>query len=437
MYSVTFLVLRSPPAPPSEPPSPPSEPPSPPTPPEPPDPPDPQIRPSSGEIYAQVLLLPHFTGLPRVHSEHKLPSPPPSRHVPPIITVFVPRRSSRRCCHMPITTRSPKVKLRFSLVGPYHCCGLVTSLSRPNYRSCCGPTPLFDWTRYVISNLLLSPLIRLLRYIIWNGRGHYSSFVSTPLHWLRDYQFRVQAPSIVPTAFFPSVHPLVVVICYLTFAVNSWDWLGFVQPCVSSSDMYVAFPCAPNVVGTSWAGFVISGMCTRILSGSLFNGQSRPSWALSIYMTSEGLGFTEENICVIKSQLFQPPSQKIEAFLSFSDAEWLQSMVCCGLGWSFKDPLNGKIHHGSFSRPFVSSVLVAEALALKAAIKAAIKAALLLGVSRLACVSDCQELVLLPNTDGHANELDSILADCDLFVLYFCLCMFILFQGLKTVELTL
>ncbi|XP_020879035.1 uncharacterized protein LOC9309734 isoform X2 [Arabidopsis lyrata subsp. lyrata] len=259
MYSVTFLVLRSPPAPPSEPPSPPSEPPSPPTPPEPPDPPDPQIRPSSGEIYAQVLLLPHFTGLPRVHSEHKLPSPPPSRHVPPIITVFVPRRSSRRCCHMPITTRSPKVKLRFSLVGPYHCCGLVTSLSRPNYRSCCGPTPLFDWT----------------------------SFVSTPLHWLRDYQFRVQAPSIVPTAFFPSVHPLVVVICYLTFAVNSWDWLGFVQPCVSSSDMYVAFPCAPNVVGTSWAGFVISGMCTRILSGSLFNGQSRPSWALSIYMTSE------------------------------------------------------------------------------------------------------------------------------------------------------
>ncbi|XP_020879036.1 uncharacterized protein LOC9309734 isoform X3 [Arabidopsis lyrata subsp. lyrata] len=310
MYSVTFLVLRSPPAPPSEPPSPPSEPPSPPTPPEPPDPPDPQIRPSSGEIYAQVLLLPHFTGLPRVHSEHKLPSPPPSRHVPPIITVFVPRRSSRRCCHMPITTRSPKVKLRFSLVGPYHCCGLVTSLSRPNYRSCCGPTPLFDWTRT---------------------------------------------------------------------ETERWRPLGL---------------CA-------------------------------------------GLGFTEENICVIKSQLFQPPSQKIEAFLSFSDAEWLQSMVCCGLGWSFKDPLNGKIHHGSFSRPFVSSVLVAEALALKAAIKAAIKAALLLGVSRLACVSDCQELVLLPNTDGHANELDSILADCDLFVLYFCLCMFILFQGLKTVELTL
>ncbi|CAL9236146.1 unnamed protein product, partial [Arabidopsis halleri] len=450
MYSVTFLVLRSLPAPPSEPPSPP-------TPPEPPDPPDPQIHPSSGEDYAQPLLLPHFTGLPRVHSEYKLPSPPPSRHVPPIITVFVPRRSSRRCCRVPITTRSPKVNLR------------------------------------------------LIRYIIWNGLGYYSRFVSTPLLWLSDYQFRVQAPSIVPTAILPSVPPgsLVVVIYYLALAVNSWDWLGLVQPCVSSSDMYVAFPCAPNDVDTSWAGFVMNCVCTKIQTGSLSNGQLWPSWALSIYMTSEGmvsvtlccgvhrpskslllvpnylsmrihqfqvpqyedvykfdqnfdrmavmspegwhfgrqsleiivsgfvldlisagprrsvgipcvvvglcagLGFTEENICVIKSQLIQPPSQKIDVFLSFSDAAWLQ----CGLGWSFKDPLNGKIHHGSFSRPFVSSVLVAEALALKAAITAA----LALGVSKLACISDCQELVLLPNTGGHANELDGILADCDLF----------------------
>ncbi|XP_020872245.1 uncharacterized protein LOC9306145 [Arabidopsis lyrata subsp. lyrata] len=382
MYSVTFLVLRSLSAPPSEPPSPPS-------PPEPPDPPDPQIHPSSGEDYAQPLLLPHFTGLPRVHSEYKLPSPPPSRLVPPIITVFVPRRSSRRCCRVPITTRSPKVNLR------------------------------------------------LIRYIIWNGLGYYSRFVSTPLLWLSDYQFRVQAPSIVPTAILPSVPPgsLVVVIYYLALAGNSWDWLGLVQPCVSSSDMYVAFPCAPNVVDTSWAGFVMICVCTKIQTGSLSNGQPWPSWALSIYMTSEGprrsvgilcvviglcagLGFTEENICVIKSQLIQPPSQKIEVFLNFSDVAWLQ----CGLGWSFKDPLNGKIQHGSFSRPFVSFVLVAEALALKTAITAA----LALGVSKLACISDCQELVLLPNTGGHANELDGIVADCNLFRSMF-MFMYVLF----------
>ncbi|EFH60180.1 hypothetical protein ARALYDRAFT_899812 [Arabidopsis lyrata subsp. lyrata] len=29
----------------------------------------------------------------------------------------------------------------------------------------------------------------------------------------------------------------------------------------------------------------------------------------------------------------------------------------------------------------------------------------------MACISDCQELVLLSNTGGHAIELDSILAD--------------------------
>ncbi|CAL9222058.1 unnamed protein product [Arabidopsis halleri] len=355
-----------------------------------------------------------------------------------------------------INTFPTEATLGFCLLGPYHCCGPLTSLSRPIYRSCCGPTPIFDWTRYVISNLSLSPLIRLLRYFIWNGRGHYSSFVSTPLHWLSDYQSRVQAPSIVPTANLPSVAPgsLVVVICYLALAVNSWDWLGLVQPCVSSSDMYVAFPCAPPAIGISRAGFVLNCVCTRIQTGSLFNGQSLPSWALpSIYMTSEGivsvtlccgvhrpsnslllvlnylsprssigvlcgvdglcagLGFTEEDICVIKSQLIQPPSQKIEAFLSFSDAARLQSTICFGLGWCFKDPLSGKIHGGSFSRPFVSSVLVAEALALKAAITAA----LALGVSRLACISDCLELVLLPNTGGHANELDGKSADFDLF----------------------
>ncbi|EFH66832.1 expressed protein [Arabidopsis lyrata subsp. lyrata] len=99
-------------------PAPPPDPPSPPTPPEPPDPPDPQIRPSSGEDFTQPPLLPHFTGLPRVHRESELPSPPPSRHVPPIITALVPPRSSR--C-VPITTRSPKVESRVSFFGPKLC----------------------------------------------------------------------------------------------------------------------------------------------------------------------------------------------------------------------------------------------------------------------------------------------------------------------------
>lgn len=35
-------------------------------------------------------------------------------------------------------------------------------------------------------------------------------------------------------------------------------------------------------------------------------------------------------------------------------------------------------------------------------------------ISRLACFSDCQELMLLLNADGHANELDGLLEDIKL-----------------------
>ncbi|CAH8274245.1 unnamed protein product [Arabidopsis lyrata] len=77
------------------------------------------------------------------------------------------------------------------------------------------------------------------------------------------------------------------------------------------------------------------------------------------------------------------------------------------MGWIFKDPQKVVIQQGSSSRSFVASALVAEALAMKAAITAA----LALGVSRLACFSDCQVLVCLLAADGQANEIDGILED--------------------------
>ena len=58
------------------------------------------------------------------------------------------------------------------------------------------------------------------------------------------------------------------------------------------------------------------------------------------------------------------------------------------------------------ARPFVSSVLVVEELALKVAISAA----LAVGVTMLACFSDCQELILLLNVDGYAIEVDGLSA---------------------------
>ncbi|CAE6050810.1 unnamed protein product [Arabidopsis arenosa] len=108
------------------------------------------------------------------------------------------------------------------------------------------------------------------------------------------------------------------------------------------------------------------------------------------------------------------PAHK-DALWCFSDAAWKAESSCCGLGWIIKDPAKKVIHQGSSSRPFVSSALVAESLALKAAISAA----LALGVSRVACFSDCQELMLLLNAEGHANEIDGILEDIKLLILNF------------------
>ncbi|CAL9225059.1 unnamed protein product [Arabidopsis halleri] len=105
-----------------------------------------------------------------------------------------------------------------------------------------------------------------------------------------------------------------------------------------------------------------------------------------------------------------------EAVVCFSDASWLSQSKACGLGWVSKSAQKSVIQCGSSSRPSVSSVLVAEALALKAAITAA----LALGVSRLACFSDCLELTTLLSSNGQANAIDGILDDirelCSVFI---------------------
>ncbi|CAH8253612.1 unnamed protein product [Arabidopsis lyrata] len=210
-----------------------------------------------------------------------------------------------------------------------------------------------------------------------------SSLVLTSLLWLSDCQFRVQAPSIVPTAILSSVTPgsLDVVLCNLALSVNSWDWMGLVQPCVSSSDMYVAFPCAPTAVALMGSPPHLHDVERTRPHGRGRLGYKVPTNPAII---TKGGSVLELLGC---------------SMVTILDLLWV--------GLVFQGPINGKIHHGSFSRPFVSSILVTEALALKAAIMAA----LALGVSRLACISDCQELVLLANTGGYANEVDGILTD--------------------------
>ncbi|EOA18811.1 hypothetical protein CARUB_v10007424mg [Capsella rubella] len=78
----------------------------------------------------------------------------------------------------------------------------------------------------------------------------------------------------------------------------------------------------------------------------------------------------------------------------------------CGRPW-LKDPQKHIVLQGSSSRPFVTSALLAEALAMEAAIKSV----LAMGVSRVTCYSDCNEYVLLLQSRGYVNELAGFLAD--------------------------
>ncbi|CAL9234199.1 unnamed protein product, partial [Arabidopsis halleri] len=158
----------------------------------------------------------------------------------------------------------------------------------------------------------------------------------------------------------------------------------------------------------------IEDLISLVLTFSVVNG-SVPNFGFGISCVvdrlCDRLGFTEDDICAIKSQPFQLQAHKIEEkrveMASFFTASWLANFIGCGLEWIRKAPLTATIQHGSFSRPSVSSVLAAEVLASKVAISAA----LALGVSRLACYSDCQDLILLLNVGGLANELECILAD--------------------------
>ncbi|EOA36095.1 hypothetical protein CARUB_v10010848mg, partial [Capsella rubella] len=86
-----------------------------------------------------------------------------------------------------------------------------------------------------------------------------------------------------------------------------------------------------------------------------------------------------------------------------------------GMGWIIHDPHSSFRLQGASSRPCVSSALVAESLALKAGILAAQSS----GIVRLACFSDCLELILLLNSGDHVNELEGIVTDIHLASLSF------------------
>ncbi|KAG5411639.1 hypothetical protein IGI04_007958 [Brassica rapa subsp. trilocularis] len=88
-----------------------------------------------------------------------------------------------------------------------------------------------------------------------------------------------------------------------------------------------------------------------------------------------------------------------------SDAAWNESMKVAGLGWIVKSTNRSS----SFSAPmqFVGSPLIAEGLAMREAVSKCKE----LGLTRLRCESDCEQLVKALTSDSPLAELYSIVSD--------------------------
>lgn len=107
-------------------------------------------------------------------------------------------------------------------------------------------------------------------------------------------------------------------------------------------------------------------------------------------------------------KVFQPPAPISEKFSCFVDAAWNGISGACGLGWCLKDSSDLTSRTFSSQRTFVSSALVAEALALRSALS---MASSLPDVEWLAVFSDSQILISLINSKSCLTELRSILHD--------------------------
>ncbi|EOA34252.1 hypothetical protein CARUB_v10021764mg, partial [Capsella rubella] len=99
-----------------------------------------------------------------------------------------------------------------------------------------------------------------------------------------------------------------------------------------------------------------------------------------------------------------------DAWVCFSDGSWSVTDLIGDMGWIIHDPHSSTKLQGAFSTPLVTSDLIAESLALLAGVEAAKASSAL----RLACFSDCLELVVLLNSGAHVNEIEGIVADIHL-----------------------
>ncbi|XP_022559081.2 uncharacterized protein LOC111206456 [Brassica napus] len=133
---------------------------------------------------------------------------------------------------------------------------------------------------------------------------------------------------------------------------------------------------------------------------------------------------------VVPSMPYIPPPVNSYTWSSFSDAAWDASTGNCGLGWHLRDSTGFCAENSSSHRRFVTSALVAEALAVKAAVSAAVSSQ----VSSLQVFSDSKALILFLKTQGQDVALKGILHDIHLLAQSFISISFIFISRLANAQ---
>ena len=134
--------------------------------------------------------------------------------------------------------------------------------------------------------------------------------------------------------------------------------------------------------------------------------------------------------CVGTSPSSNIPVANPYTWSCFSDAAWDSSSGNCGMGWHLRNPTNSFIESSSSHRRFVSSALVAEALAVKAALVGAVSS----HVSSIYMYSDSKILISLLKSHGQDVVLKGVLHDITMLAQSFTSISFIYIRRLANVQ---
>lgn len=134
------------------------------------------------------------------------------------------------------------------------------------------------------------------------------------------------------------------------------------------------------------------------------------------------VGYSSPSSCVLAANPFTGSC--------YSDAAWDSSSGNYGIGWHLHDPTNSVTEKSSSQRCFVSSSLLAEALAVKAALVAAVS----FQVSNIIMYSDSKNLITFLKSQGQDVVLKGVLHDISMLAHSFTSISFVHIPRLANVQ---